>query len=80
MGNIPPNQEITLISDFIQLVETSKTYEFELIRNLHIFYGKNIFPNSNFKGKLQIKTKNNIIKIEKEMLENELKITEEKYL
>ena len=80
MGNIPPNQEITLISDFIQLVETSKTYEFELFRNLPIFYGKNIFPNSNLKGKLQIKTKNNIIKIEKEILENKLKIIEEKYL
>ena len=80
MGNIPPNQEITLISNFIQLVETYKTYEFELFRNLPIFYGKNIFPNSNLKGKLQIKTKNNIIKIEKEILENKLKIIKENYL
>ena len=80
MGNIPPNQEITLISNFIQLVETYKTYEFELFRNLPIFYGKNIFPNSNLKGKLQIKTKNNIIKIEKEILESKLKIIKENYL
>jgi len=37
MGNIPPNEEVIFISEFIQFVESSKTYEFELFRNLPIF-------------------------------------------
>ena len=41
MGNIPPNEEIKLISHFIQLTESSKNYEFEMFRNLPIFNGSN---------------------------------------
>ena len=63
MGNIPPNEEVTFISEFIQLTETSKTYEFELFRNLPIFNGDtSIFKNENLKGTIEIKTKNKIIK------------------
>ena len=66
MGNIPPNEEVIFISEFIQFVESSKTYEFELFRNLPIFYGKSgEIQNKDLKGKINICTNNKIIKIEK---------------
>ena len=81
MGNIPPNQEVIFTSEFIQLIGSSKTYEFELFRNLPIFNGtNNIFQNGNLKGKIEIKTKNKIIKLEKEILLKNLEIIEEKNL
>ena len=79
MGNIPPNEEVTFISEFIQLTETSKTYEFELFRNLPIFNGDtSIFQNENLKGTVEIKTKNKIVKLEKNILMKNLEIIEEK--
>ena len=80
MGNIPPNEELILISEFIQLTESSKSsYEFELFRNLPIFIGNDsTYQNGNLKGKIEIKTKNKIIKLEKEILLNNLEIIEEK--
>ena len=81
MGNIPPNEEVIFISEFIQYVESSKTYEFEIFRNLPIFYGKTSeIQNNDLKGKISICTKNKITKIEKNILMKELKISEEKYL
>ena len=81
MGNIPANEEVTFISEFIQFVESSKTYEFELLRNLPIFYNRaDEIQNNNLKGKINICTKNKIIKIEKNILMKELEINEEKYL
>ena len=78
MGNIPPYEKIILISEFIQLTETSRTYEFELFRNLPIFHGEDsIFQNEDLKGKVQIKTKNKIFKLEKEILLKNLEIIEE---
>ena len=79
MGNIPPSQEIIFISEFIQLTETSKkTYEFELFRNLPIFMSdRHCFQNYNLKGEVQIKTKNKILKIEKNILLKNLEIIEE---
>ena len=79
MGNIPPNEKILLISEFIQLTETSKTYEFELFRNLPIFHEEDsIFQNQDLKGKIQIITKNKILKLEKEILLENFKIIKEK--
>ena len=81
MGNIPANEEVIFISEFIQFVESSKTYEFELFRNLPIFCGKaGEIQNNDLKGKISICTNNKIIKIEKNILMKELKISEEKYL
>ena len=79
MGNIPPKKEIILISEFIQLTENSKTYEFELFRNLPIFIGVNsTFQNGYLKGKVQIKTKNKILKLRKQILFKNLEIIKEK--
>ena len=81
LGNIPSNEEIIFISEYLQFMETSKSYEFEMFRNLPIFKGKSeIYQNQSLEGKIYIKTKNKIIKIEKEILMEELKINEEKYL
>ena len=81
MGNIPPKEEITFISEFIHYTESSDTYEFELFRNLPILLGKDyIYQNNVVKGQVEIKTKNKINKIEKKILSDKLKINEEKYL
>ena len=40
MGNIPPKQEVIFISEFIQFIESSDSYEFELFRNLPILTEK----------------------------------------
>jgi len=81
MGNIPSKEELTFISEFIQPTESSNSYEFELFRNLPVFVGNNtIYQNSSIKGKVEIKTKNKICKIEKEILSKNLNIIEEKYL
>ena len=66
MGNIPPKQEIIFKTEFIQFVESSNSYEFELFRNLPIFIEKNsVFQNSEIKGTIEINTKNKIHKIDK---------------
>ena len=82
MGNIPPKQEVIFISEFIQFVETSDFYEFELFRNLPIFKGKDtLFQNSEIKGTIEINTKSKINKIQKEFLSHDkLNIIEEKFL
>ena len=78
MGNIPPKEELILICEFIQLTESSKKYEFEFFRNLPIFKGNNIFQNFDLTGKIEIKTQNEIINVEKEILLDNLEIYEEK--
>ena len=81
MGNIPPKEELTFISEFIYYTESSDRYEFELFRNLPILVGKNsIYQDNNIKGQVEIKTKNKINKIEKKILSDKLKINEERYL
>ena len=68
MGNIPANEEVIFISEYLQYVETSKSYEFEMFRNLPIFKGKSeIYQNQSLEG-------------EKEIMMEELKINEENYL
>ena len=80
MGNIPPKEEIIFISEFIQLIEVSKSYEFEIFRNLPIFQGEStVYQNSELIGKIQIKTRQKINNIGKEILMKELNIVEEKY-
>ena len=81
MGNIPAKTDVIFISEFIQSIETSQSYEFELFRNLPIFQGKDneIFYNSELNGRIDIKTKVEIINIKKNILMKDLKIIEEKY-
>ena len=81
LGNIPPKEELTFISEFISFIESSETYEFELFRNLPILAGNNsIYQNSSIKGKVNIRTKNKINKIKKGFLSENITIIEEKCL
>ena len=81
LGNIPPKEELTFISEFIYFTESRETYEFELFRNLPILAGNNsIYQNSSIKGKVNIKTKNKINKIGKNFFSENIEIIEEKYL
>ena len=80
MGNIPPKTDVIFNSEFIQAIEASQKYEFEFFRNLPIFNGKNcIYENESLKGKINVKTKNEIINLEKQILMKDLAIIEEKY-
>jgi len=81
MGNIPPKTQVIFESEFIHPIETSNKYEFELFRNLPIFQGKDktIYENYDLNGIINIKTKNEIINIDKNILMKDLKIIEERY-
>ena len=64
MGNIPPKQEVTFISNFIQFIDSSNNYEFELFRNLPICVGGNsIYKYDLIKGQVEIKTKIILLKL-----------------
>ena len=82
MGNIPPKQEVIFTSEFLQFTETSDLYEFELFRNLPIFSLKDSLSQySEIKGTIEINTKDEINKIEKNIFTTDkLNIIEEKYL
>ena len=81
LGNIPPKEELTFISEFIHYTDSSESYEFEFFRNLPILYGNNsICENSEIKGQVEIKTNNQIKNINKNILAENLNIKEEKYL
>ena len=80
MGNIPSKAEVIFISEFIHPIEVSQKYEFELFRNLPIFKGDKIYENSELKGIVNIKTKDKILNVRKELLMKDFEIIEEKYL
>ena len=81
MGNIPSKEKVIFKSYFIQSVEYSDKYEFELFRNLPIFESnRTIYQNTYLKGNLNIKTSFPISKIAKDILIKNLDITEKKYL
>ena len=82
MGYIPPKKEVIFISEFLQFIENSDFYQFELFRNLPIFSLKDSFSEvSTIKGIIEINTKNEINIIEKNILTpDKLIIIEEKYL
>ena len=81
MGNIPPKAKVTFISEFLQFIQTSEKYEFEIFRNLPIFTdSKEAYQFKSITGKIEIKTKNEIMNIEKTLLSDKIKIREEKYL
>ena len=81
MGNIPAKEEVIFISEFIHFSKHSDLYEFEILRNLPIFEGKDeTFYNTKLKEKINIKTINKIFNIAKDINVEGLKIIEEKYL
>ena len=81
MGNIPPNEEVLFISEYLYIIKSSFLYEFELFQNLPIFRWKNSdFKNTKLKGSAHIKTKNKIKNINKIIGNEKLKIIEEKYI
>ena len=80
MGNIPAKEEVIFTSEFIHLIESSKTYEFELFRNFPIFQGNGtIYKNHTLKGNIHIETKNKLLITEKQILMKNLKIKTEQY-
>ena len=80
LGNIPPKQEVIFISEFLQFMESSNKFEFELFRNLPVLLLKDsaIQP-FDIKGIVEIKTKD-AIKIDKIILSENLNIIKEEYI
>ena len=80
LGNIPPKTEVIFISEFIQIFEPSKIIKYNIYKHLPIFQeDDNIYDNKKIKGKITIKTINEITKIKKN-LSNDVEIIEEKYI
>ena len=81
IGNIPPKEQLTFSSEFIQYTESANdSYEYELFRNVPIirnYQGRNI-ENNIIKGTLEIKAKSKIKNINKKFLSDKLIIVEEK--
>ena len=83
MGNIPPKTHIIFNSYFISPIETyNNAYEFEMFRNLPIFIGKSyeIYQNCELNGEVIIKSNNEIVNINKNILMKDLKFSEEKLI
>ena len=81
IGNIPPKEELTFNSEYIQYTESANnSYEYEFFRNVPIMKNKgDNIPNDIIKGTLEIKTKNKIIDINKKFLFDKMIIEEEKH-
>ena len=80
IGNIPPKEELTFSSEFIQFTQSvNNSYEYELFRNIPKIKGKNGEEINGFViGSLEINTKSKIKKINKKFLSKKLVIKEEK--
>jgi hypothetical protein len=80
IGNIPPKEELTFISEYIQYTESAnKFYEYEFFRNVPLM--KNMgddIPSDIIEGVLEIETKSKIININKKYLCDKMIIKEEK--
>ena len=78
--NLPPNEELILITEFIQFIKNAKTYEFILFTKYPSFYADYYdFKNDVIRGKILIKAMNEIIDVKKEIFLKNLEIIEEKY-
>ena len=80
IGNIPPKEELTFSSEFIQFTQSvNNSYEYELFRNIPKIKGKNGEEINGFViGSLEINTKSKIKNINKKFLSKKLVIKEEK--
>ena len=80
IGNIPPKEELTFISEYIQYTESANnSYEYEFSRNVPLM--KNMgddIPSDIIEGVLEIETKSKIININKKYLCDKMIIKEEK--
>ena len=81
IGNIPPKEELTFISEFIQYTESANnSYEFEFFRNVPLMKNKGDEISSDIiKGILEIETKSKIININKKFLSDRMTVEEEKH-
>ena len=81
IGNIPPKEELTFISEYIQYIESANnSYEFEFFRNVPLMKNKGDEISSEIiKGILEIETKSKIIDINKNFLSDKMIIEEEKH-
>ena len=81
IGNIPPKEELTFISEYIQYTESANnSYEYEFSRNVPLM--KNMgddIPSDIIEGVLEIETKSKIININKKYLCDKIIIKEEKH-
>ena len=78
-GNIPSNEKVIFISEFIQNTRYKKKFEIELFRNLPIFEGLLFYNDFNSNGKLEIKTQNKIIELEKHIENKNIQIIKESF-
>ena len=78
-GNIPSKEKIIFISEFIQNTKYKRKFEIELFRNLPVFERLLYYKNFDVNGKLEIKTQNKIIEIEKHIEDKSIKIIKESY-
>ena len=78
IGNLPPQEELIFITEYIQFLESSDNkYEHELFRNLPQFNSNYIDSlNYEIEGIFEINTKYNIKNIKKNFLSKNLKIKE----
>ena len=79
IGNLPPQEELIFITEYIQFLESSDNkYEHELFRNLPQINSKHIDSwNYEIEGIFEINTKYNIKNFKKNFLSEKLKIKEE---
>ena len=79
IGNLPPQEELIFITEYIQFLESSDNkYEHELFRNLPQFNSNYIDSlNYEIEGIFEINTKYNIKNFKKNFLSEKLKIKEE---
>ena len=80
IGNIPPKEELTFISEYIQYTESGNdSYEYEFFRNVPLMKNKGDDITSDIiEGTLEIETKSKIININKKFLFDKMTIEEEK--
>ena len=78
-GNIPSNEKVTFISEYIQKTEYKEKFEFIFFRELPVFEGLLYYQDINANGKIEIKTQNKIIDLEKHIEDKNIKILKESY-
>ena len=81
MGNIPPDEKVVFISEYIYFTRRTNCYEFEIFRKIPSFLNNETqeFPH-NLKETIHITTKNKICNLSKQIGVKQLKIIKEKYL
>ena len=81
LGNLPSKQEIIFTCEFIHFTEFSNDcYQFELFRNIPLLIGnKKVYQNNKITGTIEIKSKNKIKNVKKQLMSDNIKIIKAKY-